>query len=578
MRERKHEREHKRQRGQYMTPESLAQDIVSALDLAKTHRILEPSCGDGSFIKAIAYHLTRSGSGSCAERSIEVIGIEIDATLAAASEEFVDCGVARLSEGVSYQIFNTDFFRAYLEGEIRVASDRTSQQFHRASFDLIVGNPPFGGTFDHEIEDALDSVLGRRLGRKIKKETYSFFIVACLDLLRKGGKLVFVCSDTILTIPTMTGLRQLLMEHGEVTILDVEEFSDETSYPMVVLQVTKGEHYGIVTRNGELIDGHAIRATRNLSWGITPELAKLFHGPLLGDLLIASSGMTTGKNEYFVREVSDQGCIEEPYEFSFYDAPVTVAYEQERARLGKLSTRKRAQLAEAEVRGATERRLHVKPREEAVSIHLPDSRYKQYNKANNRIVFSPPTHFIYWENDGEAVLTYKKTGNWYLRGVGGQPYFGREGLTWQLVASRFAPRFLPEGYILDSGAPCAFVRNGTDRDELFFVLAWLLSPLASRILKTVINHTRNIQSKDFERMPYPWWVASLPKADAIARVRQMIDAARSGTDWAWKDDEVQQLGRLFNVPADLDAALAAESRRTQHTPLSQMSLFASLGE
>ena len=59
---------------------------------------------------------------------------------------------------------------------------------------------------------------------------------------------------------------------------------------------------------------------------------------------------------------------------------------------------------------------------EPLLIQLPDTKYRPYNKANNRLVFSNPTHYIYWEDEGRAVLTYKRTGNWYLRGVGGQPY------------------------------------------------------------------------------------------------------------------------------------------------------------
>jgi hypothetical protein len=180
-----------------------------------------------------------------------------------------------------------------------------------------------------------------------------------------------------------------------------------------------------------------------------------------------------------------------------------------------------------------------------VKVCLPHCDYRPYNKANGRILYSPPTHVIFWKDEGDAVLTYKRTGNWYLRGVGGQPYFGREGLTWQLVASRFVPRYLPPGYILDSGAPCAFTRIGVDRSEIFFVLGWLLCPVANQILKAVINHTMNIQSKDFERMPYPWWVSESRKARAIECIVQMMEEAEAGRQWKWTDTEVKNLARIY---------------------------------
>ena len=573
MRQRKHEREHKRQRGQYMTPESLAWKIVSQLDIAAGSRILEPSCGDGAFIKALFQRFIANGRCAGISLPTEIVGIEIDSPLAKQASKVANDLAGDLGLPLSCSICNTDFFRAYLNGHALPNGDRSTAELRRGSFDLIVGNPPFGGTFDHDIEDILDASLGHRLGRKIKKETYAFFIAACLDLLGDDGRLVFICSDTLLTIPTMTGLRQLLMEHGEVSLTEVCEFSPETTYPMLILNFLKGGKKGFVARNSRVIHKTAIRATPNLSWGITPELEKLFDGPLLSEFFVASSGMTTGKNEYFVRKITHSNEIKEPYEFRFFDAPVTLQYELDRARLGKLSTYRKSCLMEAEAYGKTERRVKVIHRALPVMISLPDARYKPYNKANGHIVFSHPTHYIFWENDGDAVLTYKKTGNWYLRGVGGQPYFEQECITWQLISSRFTPRFLPEGYILDSGAPCAFLRDGIGRDELFFVLAWILSPLANRVLKTVINHTRNIQSKDFERMPYPWWVPQHLKSEAISSVKKMIDKSRAGREWRWKDSEVRDIGHFFEVSPDEGLANPFPRRagRTAITP--QMSLL-----
>ena len=201
-------------------------------------------------------------------------------------------------------------------------------------------------------------------------------------------------------------------------------------------------------------------------------------------------------------------------------------------------------------------RLHVSQLVNKITMDFPHVDYHPYNKANNRIIYSDPTHCIYWKNEGEAVLAYKKTGKWYLRGVGGQSWFGKEGLTWQLVASRFIARYLPSGYILDSGAPCAFLRDGVDRSEMFFTLGWLLSPLANKVLKTVINHTRNIQSKDFERMPYPWWVSPEKRRKIVRFVQNMIAKAESGVNWRWEDRKVQQLGRFFEFPSGMAASPA----------------------
>ena len=523
-----------------MTPASLAKAIVSDLPVENAHRILEPSCGDGSFLLAISDKLS-AASNQRYTHDVEVVGVEIDPVLAQKANALLQQN-RTLSDLVRTEVRQGDFFREYM-------SWMGGGPAGPKDFDLIIGNPPFGATFDHSIEDTLDERLGRRLGRKIKKETYAFFIVACFDLLRSGGRLLFICSDTLLTIPTMTGLRHLLMERGDVKLYNLKEFSAETDYPMLLLDFVKTGRRGTVSRNSEALDSHAIRSTPNLSWGITSEFATLFSGPLLGDYFVASSGMTTGKNELFVREIDYRGEVCEPYRFEFYDAAITLDYELERARLGKLSTKRRRELEVAERNRETERRLRISLRSEPSTIRLPDQRYRPYNKANNRLFFSKPTHCIYWEDEGDAVLTYKKTGNWYLRGVGGQLYFGREGITWPLVATRFNVRYLPPGYILDSGAPCAFVREGVDRDEIFFALGWLLTDLANRVLKAVINHTRNIQSKDFERMPYPWWVDEKRRGRVIEKVKAIINEAEAGRVLTWRDVRASGLNEAIGEPS-----------------------------
>jgi hypothetical protein len=65
------------------------------------------------------------------------------------------------------------------------------------------------------------------------------------------------------------------------------------------------------------------------------------------------------------------------------------------------------------------------------------------------------------------------------------------------------------------------------------------------VLKTVINHTMNIQSKDFERMPYPWWVPAANKTAATERVIGMIEEAKVGRHWKRTDPEINELAALY---------------------------------
>lgn len=578
MRLRKLERCEKRQRGQFMTPKRLAQAIVETLDLRNVRRVLEPSCGDGAFVEAVLGRILNEHEEQPDHlhdtNGINLIAVEIDSGLLDQCKQMATSALKGVTH-CSCDLIDSDFFRKFMDRQLFGSGGNHTNPLAE-KFDLIIGNPPFGGSFDPEIEDELDALLGNRYGVKIKKETYAFFIVACTELLHPNGRLVFICSDSLLTIPTMTGLRQYLMKSGQVTLHQLEEFSGETNYPMLVLEYTHSKGGGIIHRFGEQLQQSDIEATPNLSWGITPELTRLFCGPKLGDLFVASSGMTTGKNEYFVRQISRENTISEPFQFRFYDAPISAIYELERARLNKLPSKKRRELQDAEHRGVTERRVAIESLDVPTTISLPHDNYRPYNKAIGCIIYSPPTHVIYWKDEGDAVLTYKRTGNWYLRGVGGQPFFGRECLTWQLVASRFVPRYLPSGYILDSGAPCAFAREGVDRSEIYFVIGWLLSPLANHILKTVINHTMNIQSKDFERMPYPWWVSESAKDRATQSVLDMVEQAKAGRHWKWTDPEVKDLAGIYEFDESSAKSASETDRSARVLPtnrLGQLSLF-----
>ena len=168
MRRRKHERARKRQRGQYMTPVSLARDVLSGVDIVHCSRILEPSCGGGAFLDAImrgCRHAPETG------RNTELVAIEIDSALVERSRALVS-RLAREGSAAEAHVYEGDFFRCYLSGVLPSNSDQPTRPRHTllpGTFDLIVGNPPFGGTFDPDIEDTLDARLGRRLGMKVKK-------------------------------------------------------------------------------------------------------------------------------------------------------------------------------------------------------------------------------------------------------------------------------------------------------------------------------------------------------------------------------------------------------------------------
>ena len=524
-------RHRKRQLGQFFTPPETARRLVSDFEFTVSDRILEPSLGSGAFILPLIEKFLPLYDGPIADRLDQILtrnlyGVEIDDALLEACLTSIEKRWGHRPERHNFVL--ADFFLTTFP----------------LPFDYVLGNPPFGGTIDPAIQDKLDRELGRRNGLKIKKETYAFFLVKSLDLLKPGGRLRFICSDTFLTINTMQGLRRLLLENGAASVERLELFSEETNYAMVVLDFAKTGPAGSVMVEGKIIPREQIALTGNHSWQITNEYAPYFAGSKLGDFLLATSGMTIGANDLFVRPIVDDK-VTEPYFFEFFQDPITLENEVQRARLGFLSPAKRTEITARACAGETRRSVRVSLRPEPLEIMLPHPDYRPYNKALSALVYAPPSHVVYWKDEGDAVLTFKKNGNWYLHGVGGAKHFGREGLTWQLISQTLNARYLPPGYILDSGAPCAFLREGVASDELYFILGWTFSDGCHRLLKDVINHTKNIQGKDFERLPYPFWVSAGAKRVVTERVKEMVAEAQAGRVFRRTDEEVMEIGAAF---------------------------------
>ena len=334
-------RDRKRQLGQYLTPDTTAAAIVRDLQISPRSRILEPSFGEGGFLFQIVDYLKAEipASKLSAWCDTHLFGCEIDEKayrhVAAAWQSR---GLGDLPESLEHG----DFFTWMPPGCDR--SDATDRHRYfkarRAYFDLILGNPPFGGSINAAIQDELDAILGFRNGKKIKKETYAFFLVKSVDLLKPGGRVVFICSDTILTIATMTGLRNWLQANCAIEVSRVPGEFSETAQDMLLLTLTKREaaprHITVFGKRLSLSD---IEATPNMSWRVNGDFAKYFTGATLGEKMVATSGMTIGKNDLFLRQIAD-GRILEPYKFYFTDEPITLEREIARARLGKIAARR----------------------------------------------------------------------------------------------------------------------------------------------------------------------------------------------------------------------------------------------
>ena len=167
--------------GQIFTPEAV---VRAMLALRRNHgRVLEPSCGDGAFLR----HLPGA------------VGLELDPDHCPPGAQAID-------------------FFAYPEHE---------------QFDTIIGNPPYVRFQDIPASTQALSARGH-YGACLDKRAnlYLFFIDKCLRHLKPGGELIFITPRDFLKATSAVKLNRLLFEAGSIT--DAIELGDARVFPDAV--------------------------------------------------------------------------------------------------------------------------------------------------------------------------------------------------------------------------------------------------------------------------------------------------------------------------------------------------------
>ena len=221
-------------RGGYYTPDKISEFITEWAIRTPSDFVLEPSCGDGSFLGAITKRFSELGA-THEDVKKNVIGIELDDVEAAKSEQY------------GTTVICNDFFTYYQEN----IEDKTQ-------FDVIVGNPPFI-RYQHftekyrEIAFALMNKHGFKPNR-LTNIWLPFLVLSC-KALKPNGRIGMVIPAELFQVDYAAEARQFLSNFfDKLTLVTFKRLVfDDIQQEVVLLLGEKGcDKHGI--RVAELDD------------------------------------------------------------------------------------------------------------------------------------------------------------------------------------------------------------------------------------------------------------------------------------------------------------------------------------
>lgn len=210
-------------RGAYYTPFDLADKIIKLFNFDTIKTILEPSCGDGVFIDALA-------NNKHLEKNITAIEIEKPELKKVKN---------RYNDSKALNLINDDFFSFYKKSK------------NKEFFDLILGNPPYiRYQYLSEAQRNTLSEIIEENGMKANKlvNIWVCFLVSCTKLLSENGRIAFIIPAELLQVAYAEDLRLFLSnQFSKITLITFETlvFPDIEQEIVVFIGEKGGQEKGI---------------------------------------------------------------------------------------------------------------------------------------------------------------------------------------------------------------------------------------------------------------------------------------------------------------------------------------------
>lgn len=290
----------RKKKGSYYTPLSIVKELINSIksfngDL-KDKLICDPCCGSGNFLLSLAtlgYDCEKLYGEDTDETSVHLTRINL---------------LLQSPEQTASQ----------LRERVIIGNSLTSGFKHK--FDIVIGNPPWGGNFSQKERQVYKKRFITAQGKSI--ESSSLFVERAIQMLKSRGLLALVLPEALLNVATHANLRALLLENCAFRFVNfLGNAFDGVQCPAILLGVQtgfKGEVLGCHVKQEKesfVINEERIFDEHNLSFHASDNdadcLDHIEHiSPVttLKDKARFALGIVTGNNQAFIKQERFEGC------------------------------------------------------------------------------------------------------------------------------------------------------------------------------------------------------------------------------------------------------------------------------
>lgn len=281
----------KKSKGMFFTPNRIADDIIDDLNSItdlQNKTICDPCCGSGNFLLRLMKN----------DLSLNhIFGFDIDEISVALAK-------------ISLFLNDTNLTSEQLNSHIKCL-DSLTELYN--NFDVIIGNPPWGGSYDKKYRKAVRKsfLVAKRNGF----DTFDLFIEKAIAMINKDGFLAYILPESLMNVSSHQKARELILNNASFKSVHYfgQTLKGSTS-PVVALTLQKCDcdstkNCRIKTKSNSFVIGSNRRIdSSNFNLNITDfeyeyleQINSIKEPVFLKNNAVFAVGIITGNNKSYIK-------------------------------------------------------------------------------------------------------------------------------------------------------------------------------------------------------------------------------------------------------------------------------------